>query len=147
MKGADDLRYGGIGGMSEALGWTDVQREKSAGFMGGSFGPIKVVRLLLQCTDSRTCLHWVLQSCVDTNRSVCEAFGWTNMLRTATASLWLVYRPGVSMLSPSCQQPGSLALEAVRQKRTCYEALSFCTVRARAGWSPKIHIGCRQLWC
>ena len=43
VKGADDLRYGGIGGMSEALGWTDVQREKSAGFMGGSFGPIKVV--------------------------------------------------------------------------------------------------------
>ena len=43
VTGADDLRYGGIGGMSEALGWTDVQREKSAGFMGGSFGPIKVV--------------------------------------------------------------------------------------------------------
>ena len=43
VKGADDLRYGGIGGISEALGWTDVQREKSAGFMGGSFGPIKVV--------------------------------------------------------------------------------------------------------
>ena len=46
VKGADDLRYGGIGGMSEALGWTDVQREKSAGFMGGSFGPIKVVSRL-----------------------------------------------------------------------------------------------------
>ena len=43
VKGADDLRYGGIGGMSEALGWTNLQREKSAGFMGGSFGPIKVV--------------------------------------------------------------------------------------------------------
>ena len=43
VKRADDLRYSGIGGMSEALGWTDVQREKSAGFMGGSFGPIKVV--------------------------------------------------------------------------------------------------------
>lgn len=44
VANSDDLRYGGIGGMSEALGWTDVQREKSAGFMGGSFGPIKVVR-------------------------------------------------------------------------------------------------------
>ena len=48
VKNADDLRYGGIGGFSEALGWTDVQREKSAGFMGGSFGPIKVVSYTLE---------------------------------------------------------------------------------------------------
>ena len=48
VKNADDLRYGGIGGFSEALGWTDVQREKSAGFMGGSFGPIKVVSYTLK---------------------------------------------------------------------------------------------------
>ena len=34
----DDLRYGGIGGLSELLGWTDVQREKSAGFLGAAQG-------------------------------------------------------------------------------------------------------------
>lgn len=34
----DDLRYGGIGGLSELLGWTDVQREKSAGFLGADLG-------------------------------------------------------------------------------------------------------------
>lgn len=35
VVGADDLRYAGIGGLSELLGWTDVQREKSSGFLGG----------------------------------------------------------------------------------------------------------------
>ena len=44
VKGADDLRYGGIGGLSELLGWTDVQREKNAGALGGPSGPIKIVR-------------------------------------------------------------------------------------------------------
>ena len=53
VKGADDLRYGGIGGISEALGWTDVQREKSAGFMGGSFGPIKVVSKPFTCPPAK----------------------------------------------------------------------------------------------
>lgn len=53
VKGADDLRYGGIGGISEALGWTDVQREKSAGFMGGSFGPIKVVSKPFKCPPAK----------------------------------------------------------------------------------------------
>ena len=53
VKGADDLRYGGIGGISEALGWTDVQREKSAGFMGGSFGPIKVVSMSFKCPPAK----------------------------------------------------------------------------------------------
>ena len=57
VKGADDLRYGGIGGVSEALGWTDVQREKSAGFMGGSFGPIKVVsNSYMSFLSSLTCV-------------------------------------------------------------------------------------------
>lgn len=44
VSGSDDLRYGGIGGLSELLGWTDVQREKSAGALGGPTGPIKLVR-------------------------------------------------------------------------------------------------------
>lgn len=43
VTGSDDLRYGGIGGLSELLGWTDVQREKSAGLLGGPEGPIKIV--------------------------------------------------------------------------------------------------------
>jgi hypothetical protein len=42
---SDDLRYGGIGGLSELLGWNDVQREKNAGALGGPSGPIKLVRL------------------------------------------------------------------------------------------------------
>lgn len=47
----DDLRYGGIGGLSELLGWTDVQREKSAGFLGEPFPPISA------CIDPRrSCL-------------------------------------------------------------------------------------------
>ncbi|KAK9823713.1 hypothetical protein WJX72_004845 [[Myrmecia] bisecta] len=48
VEGAADLRYGGIGGMSEVLGWTDVQREdKSGGFMGGSENIIKVFGVIL----------------------------------------------------------------------------------------------------
>ncbi len=53
VKGADDLRYGGIGGLSELLGWTDVQREKNTGALGGPSGPIKFVRLFRgTCADS-----------------------------------------------------------------------------------------------
>lgn len=47
VKGADDLRYGGIGGLSELLGWTDVQREKNAGALGGPSGPIKIAAVIL----------------------------------------------------------------------------------------------------
>ena len=62
VKGADDLRYGGIGGISEALGWTDVQREKSAGFMGGSFGPIKVVSTSFDCppAELHLCVRMII---------------------------------------------------------------------------------------
>ncbi len=40
-----DLRLGGIGGMSEVLGWTEVQRDvkRSQGFAGGSNTIIKLV--------------------------------------------------------------------------------------------------------
>ncbi|KAK9836157.1 hypothetical protein WJX81_005629 [Elliptochloris bilobata] len=43
----DDLRYGGIGGLSELLGWTDVQREKSSGFLGGGQNIIKAAIVVL----------------------------------------------------------------------------------------------------
>ena len=45
VKGAEDLRFGGIGGLSELLGWTDVQKQtsKSEGFLGGGFTIIKAV--------------------------------------------------------------------------------------------------------
>lgn len=45
VKNAEDLRFGGIGGLSEALGWTDVQKQtsKSEGFLGGGFTIIKLV--------------------------------------------------------------------------------------------------------
>lgn len=45
VKGAADLRFGGIGGLSEVLGWTDVQKQtsQSEGFLGGGFTIIKLV--------------------------------------------------------------------------------------------------------
>jgi rhodanese-related sulfurtransferase len=50
VVGAPDLRFGGIGGLSEKLGWTDVQREQGAsGFLGGSqniiYGALVVLAL------------------------------------------------------------------------------------------------------
>ena len=38
-----DVALKGVLCWAQVLGWTDVQREKSSGFMGGSDGPIKVV--------------------------------------------------------------------------------------------------------
>lgn len=42
---APDLRYGGIGGLSEFLGWTDAQRQnsQSEGFIGGFQNVLKLV--------------------------------------------------------------------------------------------------------
>lgn len=41
-------RYAGIGGLSESLGWTDVQREeKQSSFMGGFENVIKLFSLIL----------------------------------------------------------------------------------------------------
>ncbi len=34
-KDGKDIRFGGIGGLSEVLGWTEVQQEESKGFGGG----------------------------------------------------------------------------------------------------------------
>ncbi|KAL4515838.1 hypothetical protein Ndes2526A_g00541 [Nannochloris sp. 'desiccata'] len=34
-KDGKDIRYGGIGGLSEVLGWTEVQQDESKGFAGG----------------------------------------------------------------------------------------------------------------
>ena len=46
VVGAPDLRYGGIGGLSEFLGWTDAQRQNSQteGFIGGFQNVLKLVR-------------------------------------------------------------------------------------------------------
>jgi hypothetical protein len=40
-------RYAGIGGLSEALGWTEVQQEEKSGFMGGVNGVLGLVALIL----------------------------------------------------------------------------------------------------
>jgi hypothetical protein len=41
-------RYGGIGGLSEVIGWTEVQREeKRTSFLGGLEGVIKLFSLIL----------------------------------------------------------------------------------------------------
>lgn len=43
-----DIRYAGIGGLSEALGWTEVQQEENRGqFMGGVENIFKLVALVL----------------------------------------------------------------------------------------------------
>eukprot|EP00879_Flechtneria_rotunda_P000980 GHRR01001114.1.p1 GENE.GHRR01001114.1~~GHRR01001114.1.p1 ORF type:complete len:330 (+),score=116.40 GHRR01001114.1:142-990(+) len=44
-----DLRFAGIGGLSELLGWTEVQQEvgKGQGFMGGVNNILKIVALVL----------------------------------------------------------------------------------------------------
>jgi hypothetical protein len=39
-----DIRFAGIGGVSEMLGWTEVQQQYSKGFMGGSETVLKVRR-------------------------------------------------------------------------------------------------------
>ncbi|KAK9847231.1 hypothetical protein WJX84_005305 [Apatococcus fuscideae] len=48
-EGDKDLRLGGIGGVSELLGWTEVQRDvqRSAGFAGGSSTIIKLAAGIL----------------------------------------------------------------------------------------------------
>ena len=49
VVGAPDLRYGGIGGLSEFLGWTDAQRQNSQteGFIGGFQNVLKLVHATL----------------------------------------------------------------------------------------------------
>lgn len=42
-----DVRYGGIGGMSEILGWTEVQQESRGGFAGGYQNILKFAGLIL----------------------------------------------------------------------------------------------------
>ena len=45
VANASDMRFGGIGGLSEFLGWTDVQRQNtsSEGFLGGFQNVLKLV--------------------------------------------------------------------------------------------------------
>jgi rhodanese-related sulfurtransferase len=45
--GGKDIRYGGIGGLSEALGWTEVQQEQGGGFAGGYQNILKAFAVLL----------------------------------------------------------------------------------------------------
>lgn len=49
VVGAPDLRYGGIGGLSEFLGWTDAQRQnsKTEGFIGGFQNVLKLVSTII----------------------------------------------------------------------------------------------------
>lgn len=42
-----DLRYAGIGGVSELLGWTEVQQEERKGAMGGFENVLKLVGVVL----------------------------------------------------------------------------------------------------
>lgn len=43
----EDVRYAGIGGMSEVLGWTEVQQEESKEKLGGLNGVLKVFVAIL----------------------------------------------------------------------------------------------------
>lgn len=42
-----DIRFAGIGGMSELLGWTEVQQQYKEGFMGGSETVLKLIGIFL----------------------------------------------------------------------------------------------------
>ncbi|GBF97284.1 hypothetical protein Rsub_09975 [Raphidocelis subcapitata] len=42
-----DIRFAGIGGVSEMMGWTEVQQQYSKGFMGGSETVFKLVGIFL----------------------------------------------------------------------------------------------------
>lgn len=46
-KNGADVRYGGIGGMSEFLGWTEVQQENGQGFAGGYQNILKGAGVIL----------------------------------------------------------------------------------------------------
>jgi hypothetical protein len=54
-------RFAGIGGLSEVLGWTEVQQQYNQGFMGGSNTLLKVRGV---CGgDSRQEGQWLSQAC------------------------------------------------------------------------------------
>lgn len=42
-----DIRYGGIGGLSETLGWTEVQKEAGSSFAGGYLNILKGFAVIL----------------------------------------------------------------------------------------------------
>lgn len=46
-EGGVDVRMGGIGGLSELLGWTEVQQETAKGFAGGYQNILKAVGVIL----------------------------------------------------------------------------------------------------
>jgi hypothetical protein len=46
-KDGKDIRYGGIGGLSEVLGWTEVQQDENTGFGGGYLNVLKGFGVLL----------------------------------------------------------------------------------------------------
>ena len=45
--GGKDIRFGGIGGLSETLGWTEVQQEIGGGFAGGYQNVLKAFAVIL----------------------------------------------------------------------------------------------------
>lgn len=45
-EGNIDIRYSGIGGLSEVLGWTEVQQDENKN-MGSAMSVLKVVALIL----------------------------------------------------------------------------------------------------
>jgi rhodanese-related sulfurtransferase len=46
-KDGKDIRFGGIGGLSEILGWTEVQQDESKGFAGGYQNILKAFAIIL----------------------------------------------------------------------------------------------------
>ena len=88
----DDLRYGGIGGLSELLGWTDVQREKSAGFLGAALGSRP------GCSALRCPVQMGMEALRKDNRAAAEgphvlqaALRQCPGVRMAMLLLWLFY--------------------------------------------------------
>jgi hypothetical protein len=54
--GGKDIRYGGIGGLSELLGWTEVQQEEELGGFIGGYSTILKIFVVILALD----LVWIL---------------------------------------------------------------------------------------
>ena len=76
VVGAPDLRYGGIGGLSEFLGWTDAQRQNSQteGFIGGFQNVLKLVRAMLHLVcHVLYCVCTIVNMCAELLQTDCQS--------------------------------------------------------------------------
>ena len=111
VVGAPDLRYGGIGGLSEFLGWTDAQRQNSQteGFIGGFQNVLKLVRAMLHLVcHVLYCVCIIFNTCAESLQTDCQSRHVCSEASTTSHHTFLGYGAVCSLLS--WQQLGSLVL-------------------------------------